>query len=80
MFTKHGMNLVDAKVGAESPIVAIEEEIAAYPGYVGFIISTLPREKSRWLRMDLPRMVESKYRKPVYHLQAAPEWSAGDLP
>jgi hypothetical protein len=71
---------VDAKVGAESPIVAIEEEVADYPGYVGFIISTLPREKSRWLRMDLPRMVESTYRKPVYHVQAAPEWSAGDLP
>ena len=80
VFARHGVDLRDAKVGAESPVAAIEEEVAADPNYAGFIISTLPRERSRWLRMDLPQIVESKYGKPVYHVLAAPEWSPGDLP
>ena len=66
VFARHGVDLRDAKVGAESPVAAIEEEVGADPDYAGFIISTLPRERSRWLRMDLPRIVESKYGKPVY--------------
>jgi len=80
MFAKHGVNLADARVGKESPVEAIDDEVTADPGYAGFIISTLPQETSRWLRMDLPRTVWSKYDKPVYHVQATPEWSAGDLP
>jgi hypothetical protein len=80
MFTKKGVNLVDAVVGPESPIDAIDEEVAAYPDYAGFVISTLPKEQSRWLRMNLPRMVESKYGKPVYHVEAHDDWTVGDLP
>jgi len=80
MFSKHGVPITDARVGRESPLDAIDDEVAADPGYAGFIISTLPQETSRWLRMDLPRAVWTKYRKPVYHVQATPEWSAGDLP
>jgi len=30
--------------------------------------------------MNLPRTVESTYGKPVYHVQAVPDWSPGDLP
>jgi hypothetical protein len=54
--------------------------VKANPGYAGFIISTLPKETSRWLRMDLPHTVGSKYGLPVYHVMAAPEWNVGDLP
>jgi len=80
MFSRHGIPMADARVGKESPLDAIDDEVAADPGYAGFVISTLPRETSRWLRMDLPRAVWSRYDKPVYHVQATPEWSAGDLP
>jgi hypothetical protein len=80
MFAKKGVDLVDARVGAESPVEAIDQEVKANPGYAGFVISTLPRETSRWLRMDLPRTVESKYGLPVFHVQAPPSWTAGDLP
>jgi hypothetical protein len=80
MFAKKGIQLSDARVGAESPADAIDEEVNANPGYAGFIISTLPKETSRWLRMDLPRTVESKYRLPVYHVMAQADWTAGDLP
>jgi hypothetical protein len=80
MFAREGINLVEAKVGPESPLDAVEEEVRAYPDYAGFVISTLPREKSRWLRMDLPRQIEARYGRPVYHVLATQEWSAGDLP
>ena len=46
----------------------------------GFVISTLPKEKSRWLRMDLPRTVRSKYELPVYHVVAPRDFTLGDLP
>jgi hypothetical protein len=68
------------RVGAASPVDAVDDELQANPGYAGVVISTLPKEKSRWLRMDLPRTVESRHRLPVYHVQAHPEWTVGDLP
>jgi hypothetical protein len=80
VFAKKGVALSDARVGAQSPLDAIDNEVKANPGYAGFIISTLPKEHSRWLRMDLPRVVGSKYDQPVYHVLADREWMIGDLP
>ena len=80
VFAKKGVPLTDARVGAADPADAIEREVAANPGYAGFVISTLPAEKSRWLRMDLPRRVRVKYGLPVHHVVAAPEFSLADLP
>ena len=68
------VNLVDARVGPESPLQAIEDEMRQHPGYTGFVISTLPQETSRWLRMDLPGTVESTYGLPVRLVSAPPEW------
>jgi len=80
MFARHGVDLADARVGKESPVDAIDEEMTANPDYAGFIISTLPRERSWWLRLNLPATVEAKYGLPVVHVQAVPDWSAGALP
>jgi hypothetical protein len=80
MFARKGVGLSDARVGAQSPVDAIDDEVQAHPGYAGFIISTLPQERSRWLRMDLPRTVEGKYGLPVHHVVAPQEWTVGDLP
>ena len=80
LFAKKGLPLHDAKVGASDPAVAIDDEVKADSGYSGFVISTLPAEKSRWLRMDLPRTVRAKYGLPVHHVVAAPEFSLADLP
>jgi hypothetical protein len=80
MFARAGVPLADARVGRESPADAIDDEVTARPGYAGFVISTLPRETSRWLRLDLPATVQARYGLPVFHVQAAGEWSAGDLP
>jgi hypothetical protein len=68
------VNLIDTRVGAESPVTAIDDEVKAHPGYTGFVISTLPEETSRWLKMDLPEVVRAKYGLPVRHVQAPPDW------
>jgi hypothetical protein len=80
LFAKKGLPLRAAKVGGPDPAAAIDREVEADPGYTGFVVSTLPAEKSRWLRMDLPRRVRAKYGLPVHHVVAAPEFSLADLP
>ena len=80
LFAKRGVPLSDVRVGAPDPMEAIDGEVERNPGYAGFIVSTLPEEKSRWLRMDLPRAVGSKYGLPVHHVVAAPDYTLGDLP
>lgn len=80
MLTHNHINLVDAHIGSESPIDAIDHEIAANPGYAGLVISTLPQETSRWLRMSLPTVVGKKYGLPVHHVQAPPDWTANSIP
>lgn len=80
VFAKKGIDLVDARIGPGSPVDAIDEEVREHPGYAGFVISTLPAEKSRWLQMDLPRKVESTYHLPVFHAEATSDWTEGYLP
>jgi hypothetical protein len=79
-FARKGVHLAGTRVGAASPLDAVDNELRDNPGYAGVVISTLPKETSRWLRMDLPRHVESRHRLPVYPVEAPPEWSLGDLP
>lgn len=80
LFTKKGVPLADVRVGAADPLEAIDQELAAHPGYAGFVISTLPTETSRWLRMNLPRAVGAKHGLPVHHVTAEPEHSLADIP
>ena len=80
LFAKKGLPLSDVRVGAADPIEAIDGEVEGNPGYAGFVISTLPEEKSRWLQMDLPRKVGSKHGLPVHHVVAGQDYTLGDLP
>ena len=80
LFARKGLPLADARVGAADPVDAIDGEVTANPAYDGFIISTLPEEKSRWLRLDLPLTVRTKYGLPVHHVVAPRDYSLGDLP
>lgn len=64
---------VEMRIGDPSPMDAIADEVREHPGYDSFIISTLPAEHSRWLRMDLPRSVEREYKLPVIHVEAHPD-------
>ena len=80
MFAKKGVHLAGTRVGAASPVDAVDDELRDNPGYAGVVVSTLPKEKSRWLRMDLPRTVRAKHRLPVHHVVAAKEFGLSDVP
>jgi hypothetical protein len=68
MFQEESLPLTETRVGSENPMDAIDSELAAHPDYAGIVISTLAQEHSRWLLLDLPKYVESKYQLPVYHV------------
>lgn len=71
-FADAGVPLTEARTGGASPLEAIAEEVRRNPGYTGFIISTLPEEESRWLRMGLPEHVERAYGLPVIRVELTP--------
>ena len=62
----------DGEVGDPRPIDAIRDALRA-GHFDAIIVSTLPRGRSRWLRMDLPKRVEAEFGLPVIHLIGAPE-------
>jgi hypothetical protein len=74
-FAEWALPLVDAVVGPPDPLEGIEAAVRAHPDYAGFVISTLPQERSRWLRMHLPRKVRKMYGLPVHEV----EMSVGEL-
>jgi hypothetical protein len=64
-----GLHLSRVTVGDESPLVAIQEEVASRPGfYREIIISTLPVDFSKWLSMGIPEEVSATFNLPVTHV------------
>ena len=57
---------------ATDPLQAIDDELRANQGYTGVVVSTLPEEKSRWLRMALPAKVAVGPKPPLV-VTLAPE-------
>jgi hypothetical protein len=82
-FTQAGINLVATRIGAESPVDAIDQELRENPGYAGLVISTLPKEHSRWMRLGLPQVMEQKHHLPVHHVETTPNqlraWLSGRI-
>lgn len=68
-----GLRVVEATVGDPSPLEAIAAELGQNPSYAGFVISTLPKEQSRWLRQQLPAKVKEAYGLPVHHVELPPD-------
>ncbi len=68
-FAAAGVRLSAARVGAADPLQAVGQELQAHGSYDGVIVSTLPAEQSRWLRMDLPGRVERELHVPVIHVE-----------
>lgn len=71
-FSAAGVPLVGTRVGDPSPLQAVTDEVTRDPDleYTAVIISTLPKEQSRWLRMDLPKQVRAQHGVRVIHVQA----------
>jgi hypothetical protein len=68
-FLSKGLVLLEARVGPPDPLDGIADEVEKYPDYAGFVISTLPAERSRWLKMHLPAKVRERYGLPVYEVE-----------
>lgn len=67
-----GIPMAEAKAGDVSPLLALEEELAAHPGaYRAIVLATLPPGVSRWLRLDVHTRAE-RFGLPVVHVIAHP--------
>ncbi|WP_243028387.1 hypothetical protein [Thermus albus] len=65
-----GIPVEEAKPGDVSPLLAMEEELAAHPGaYQAIVLATLPPGLSRWLRLDVHTQAE-RFSLPVIHVIA----------
>jgi hypothetical protein len=64
-----GLEVDDGKVGDPDPIAAVQDAVN-FKEFDEIIVSTLPKPKSRWLKLDLPHRVERSCGKPVTHVEA----------
>ena len=64
-----GLDVADGKVGDPDPVAAVEDEVN-FGSYDEIMVSTLPRNLSKWLKLDLPHRVERATGLPVRHIEA----------
>jgi hypothetical protein len=65
-----GIPVAAARVGSHSPLEAVGDELQARPGYERIVLSTFPPGISRWLKGNLPAILERRFRLPVDHVIA----------
>ena len=63
-----GIPVAAARVGSHSPLEAVGDELQAHPGYQRIVLSTFPPGVSRWLKGNLPAILERRFRVPVDHV------------
>jgi hypothetical protein len=63
-----GVPLAAARVGSHSPLEAVGDELQARPGYDRIVLSTFPPGVSRWLKGNLPAILQRRFRLPVDHV------------
>jgi hypothetical protein len=63
-----GVAVTAARVGSHSPLEAVGDELQARPGYDRIVLSTFPPGISRWLKGNLPAILERRFRLPVDHV------------
>lgn len=63
-----GVPVAEARVGSHSPLEAVTDELQARPGYDRIVLSTFPPGVSRWLKGNLPAILERRFRLPVEHV------------
>jgi nucleotide-binding universal stress UspA family protein len=64
-----GLEVDDGKIGDPDPVAAVQDAVN-FKEFDEIIVSTLPKRKSRWLKLDLPTRVERSCGKPVTHIEA----------
>jgi hypothetical protein len=68
--TGAGVPVAAARVGSHSPLEAVGDELQARPGYDRIVLSTFPPGVSRWLKGNLPAILQRRFRLPVDHVVA----------
>jgi hypothetical protein len=64
-----GIPVAAARVGSHSPLEAVGDELQARPGYYQrIVLSTFPPGVSRWLKGNLPAILQRRFRLPVDHV------------
>ena len=66
--TDAGVRVTAARVGSHSPLEAVGDELQARPGYDRIVLSTFPPGVSRWLKGNLPAILQRRFRLPVDHV------------
>ena len=64
---------LDYHIGPPDPVQAVDEEFAKR-NYDEVIVSTYSARRSRWLTLKLPDKIEAKYKIPVTHVEAQPDF------
>ena len=65
---------VAGEVGSDSPVDSVDEVLRRVgpENFAGIIVSTLPRNVSKWLKLDVPSRIQRKTALPVHHLIGHP--------
>lgn len=61
----------EGDLGSSQPLEAMEKVLTEHQ-FDEIIVATLPRRLSRWIRADLPRQAERRFRLPVTTIVAKP--------
>jgi hypothetical protein len=69
---RHGIQLIDVRVGDPDPVEAAADEWNERPDYDEVILSTLPKGISRWLKGDATNRLSKRLNLPVSHVVAEP--------
>jgi hypothetical protein len=64
---------LDYRIGPPDPLQAVDEEFKER-NYDEVLVSTYSPRRSRWLAMKVPDKVEDKYKIPVRHVEASPDF------
>ena len=65
---------VAGEVGSDSPVDSVDQVLRreGRESFAGIIVSTLPRNVSKWLKVDVPSRIQRKTTLPVDHLIGHP--------
>lgn len=83
--TAEGMR-VAGEVGSDNPVDSVDDVLRreGSENFAGIIVSTLPRNVSKWLKLDVPSRIQRKATLPVTHLIGHPvsqsRWRIVGLP
>ena len=70
-FEARGLVVADSRRGDSSPILAIDDALREDGArYDVLVLSTLPQDSSRWLRLDVHNQAEERFGLPVVHVIA----------